>query len=59
MDRETPSPPEEREEDNLVKFPTSEYMAARQRHPAGKLARKPVQETLRELGMIREADEDT
>lgn len=59
MDKEPPqSSPEDHEEDNIVDFPTSEYMRTRQRHPAGRLGRKSVEETLRDIEQTEKSDDD-
>lgn len=59
MDKEPPQQPEESEKDNVVEFPISECMRARQRHPAGKLGRKSIQEILREIAEAEKDDDES
>ncbi len=62
MESEPPNTPprdpaERQPDDKVVEFPLNERMRSRQNHPAGKFGRKPVEQTLREIGAT-EADDD-
>ena len=50
----SPEPTDEPAPSNVVEFPLGEYMRARQRHPAGRLGKEPVQRLLEKL----EQDDD-
>lgn len=51
-----PKPTNEQSNGKIIQFPLSEYMRARQQHPAGKLGKKPVEQTLEELGQDNDSD---